>query len=391
MRDFNYYNPSRILFGRNALLKLPQYLSHYQGSVLFHYGQNSIKENHIYDKVITLLQDNHISYIELGGVSPNPTFELVNEGISMCKKHNISFILAVGGGSVIDSAKAIAAGVYVLETSDYWNDYFMKELAPDLSLPVGVILTMPASGSEVSYECVITNKFTKFKRSMGAEHMIPRFAIINPEFHITLPAYETACGCADILSHLMERYFTQLTNVDLTDRLLEACMRTVINYTPLALKDPSNYDIRAEIAWSATIAHNRLLDTGRRGDWASHEIQHSLGAFYNIRHGEGLSVIFPAWMKYVWNENPFRFIQFAQRVWNVDLALEHEELIINKAINSLESFLDSIGLATHLYQLNIDNTQFDLLADNVLTGRSHIGRFKKLEHNDIVSIYQLAQ
>jgi len=388
MLNFQFYNPAKIIFGRDEENNVGKYTAEYGKKVLLHYGKESIKKSGLYDKVIKSLSDYKIDIVELGGVCPNPVLSLVREGIRICKKENIDFILAVGGGSVIDSAKAIAVGAK--SDDDVW-DYFMdtsKEIKD--AIPLGVILTIPATGSESSTSSVITNEENLFKRSIKSTKYIPKFSILNPELTFTLPAYQLACGCSDILSHLMERYFTQVKCVDFTDRLLEASMKTVIINGPLTIENPTNYDIRAEIMWVGTLAHNGLLNTGRIGDWASHHIEHELSALYNLTHGAGLSIITPAWMKYVYKENIDKFIQFANRVFNIDFAYDEKERTVKEMIRRLESWYKSLGLPTTLTDVGIDDSHFREMAEKCLVNRGLTGNFKKLDAEDIYNIYKLA-
>ena len=257
-------------------------------------------------------------------------------------------------------------------------------------MPIGVILTIPAAGSETSSGTVITNDENQLKRSMGSEVLIPKFAILNPELTYSLPPYQTACGASDIVAHLMERYFTHVKHVDYTDRLIEASIRCILNFAPKVLVEPDNYDARAEIMWVGTIAHNNLLSTGRIGDWASHDIEHELSGAYDIAHGAGLSIIFPAWMKYVYKENPDRFVQFAVRVFDVDLPFENKEAIILEGISCLERFYKLMNLPTRLSDANIGEERLREMTDKAMIGRDAFGNFKNLTSEDIYNIYKLA-
>ena len=391
MNNFQFYNPARIIFGKDTEKEAGVQAKKYGKKILLHYGGGSIKKNGVYDKVVASLKDNQLEFVELGGVVPNPRYSLIKEGIKLCRSEGVDFILAVGGGSVIDSAKAIAAGVYLDESEDLFEDYFMKSGVLTKALPLGCVLTIPAAGSESSSGTVVTNDETHYKRSTGAECLISKFSIINPETHMSLPPYQIACGCADILAHLMERYFTPTKNVDYTDRLLEASMKTLINYAPLALAHPEDYDIRAEVAWVGTIAHNSLLNTGRQGDWASHDLEHEMGAIYDIYHGEGLSITFPAWMKYVYSHNPERFVQFAQRVWGVEYSNEQQDRIILEGIHRLERFFTELGLPIRCSQLKIDESKFKEMADKLLVNRDHCGEFLQLHEEDAYQIYLLSK
>lgn len=389
MINFEFYNPARILFGKSRELEVGRLIKKYGGKkVLLHYGGGSIKKTGLYDKVIRILEEEGIEYVELGGVVPNPRLSLVREGIKLCQDQGVDFILAVGGGSAIDSAKAIAAGVFA--GHDVWDFYAKNVNMPNKALPIGVILTIPAAGSETSSGTVITNDENGLKRSMGSEVLIPKFAILNPELTYTLPPYQTACGASDIIAHLMERYFTNVTHVDYTDRLIEASIRTVLNFAPKVLREPDNYDARAEVMWAGTIAHNNLLSTGRIGDWGSHDIEHELSGAYDIAHGAGLSIIFPAWMKYVYKENPDRFVQFAVRVFDVDLPFEDKEAIILEGIHRLERFYKLMDLPTRLRDVNIGEERLREMAEKAMIGRDTFGNFKNLTSEDIYNIYKLA-
>ncbi|MBQ8507843.1 MAG: iron-containing alcohol dehydrogenase [Clostridia bacterium] len=388
MLNFNFYNPARIVFGRGVEEQTGELVKKYGTKVLLHYGSGSVKRTGVLDKVKKSLDAAGVSYIELGGVKPNPRLSLVREGIELCKREGVDFILAVGGGSTIDSSKGIAAGV--LYDGDIWDLYLYPDRQPEKALPVGVVLTIPAAGSESSNASVVTNEDGWMKRDICDECIIPRFAIMNPEFTFTLPPYQTGCGASDILAHMMERYFTQVDHVDFTDRLLEGAMRTVINNAPIVINEPENYDARAEIMWAGSLAHNGLLNTGREGDWASHEIEHELSGIYDIAHGAGLSIIFPAWMRYVWRDNPARFVQFAQRVFDVDLAQAETEAIVNEMIYRLEAWYRRIGMPTRFSEAGLDDTHIEEMAKKCMINRECTGHFRKLVEEDVVAIYRLA-
>lgn len=389
MENFDFACPTKIIFGKDTENRVGEEVKKYSNKIMLIYGGGSIKRTGLYDKVINSLKENHIEYIELSGVKPNPRLSLVNEGIKICRENNIDFILAVGGGSVIDTAKAIAVGV--LYDGDVW-DIFIGKSVIEKALPVGVILTLAATGSEASDSAVITNENGWYKKGIHSDLIRPQFAIMNPELLYTLPPYQTAAGAADIMAHIMERYFTNVRNVDLTDRLCEATLKTVINNVPLLMEDPKNYNARAEVMWAGTIAHNGLLDTGRVGDWASHKIEHELSAIYDIAHGAGLAIIFPAWMKYVYKHDINRFVQFAVRVWNVDLSFEDSEAIALEGIKRLESFFKSIGLPTSLKDAGINADRIEEMADKcTVNGKVTVGQFVKLNKDDIINIYNIAK
>jgi len=393
MRNFTFSQPTVCIFGKEPEQALRDQLSKRDvKKVLFHYGGGSIKKNGVYDMVVSALKDLNLNYVELAGVQPNPRLKLVYEGIEICRKENVDFILAVGGGSVIDSAKAIALGVPF--DGDVWDMFIGKASPADLveePTPIGVILTIPAAGSESSEGCVISNDDDLLKRPVGTDRFIPKFAILNPEYTYTLPAYQVACGCSDIMAHMFERYFTPDTHVDVTDRLLEANIRSMLHYSKLAQDFPTDYDIKAEVMWAGTIAHNDMLSCGRTGDWSSHDIEHELSAIYDIYHGEGLSIVFPAWMRYVWKTNPDRFEQFFRRVFDVDFAMGETEKVINEGISRLETYYKSLGLPVRLSEVNIGEEKLREMADkSVMYSGGTLGSFKKLTADDVYNIYRLA-
>jgi len=388
MRNFIFQNAVKIIFGKDAESQVGSEIRQYSRKIMLHYGGGSIKRTGLYDRVVDSIKEAGIDFVELPGVQPNPRLSLVKEGIRICRANGIDFILAVGGGSVIDSAKAIAIGVPY--EGDVWN-FFTGSAVVKESLPLGVILTIPGAGSEASKDSVITNEDGWLKRAVSSEIIRPRFAILNPELTYTLPPYQTACGAADIMAHIMERYFTNVPNVDFTDRLCEATLKTILQHVPTVLEKPEDYDARAEIMWASTIAHNDLLSTGRIGDWSSHAIEHELSGIYDIAHGAGLAVIMPAWMKYVYKQNITRFVQFAVRVWNIDLSFESPERTAIAGIRKLEEFFKSIGLPTSLKELNIPDDRFDEMAEKCIRPESiSIGNFMKLGKADIINILKLA-
>jgi alcohol dehydrogenase YqhD (iron-dependent ADH family) len=389
MDNFIFQNPTKIIFGKDAENEVGKEVSNYSKKILLHYGGGSIKKTGLYDRVIASLKEEKIEYIELSGVKPNPRLSLVKQGIKICRDNDINFILAIGGGSVIDSSKAIAFGV--LYDGDVW-DLFLGKAVVKKALPLGTILTIPAAGSESSTGCVITNEEGGFKRAVNSELIYPRFSILNPELAFTLPKYQVACGVTDILSHLMERYFTNTKNVELMDRLIESTMKTVINNIPIILKQNDNYDAWAEIMWSGTIAHNNLLDTGRVGDWASHDIEHELSGIYDVAHGAGLSVIFPAWMKYVYTQDVNRFAQFATRVWNVENSFWSAERTALEGIGKLQNFLKSIEMPSNLTQLGINDDRLEEMADKCTkSDTTTVGNFVKLGKTDVSNVLKLAK
>lgn len=388
MDNFVFEWPTKIIFGRGTESLIGMEAQNFGNKVLVHYGGGSIKRSGLLDKVIKSLQQVRVEYIELGGVQPNPRVSLIREGIHLCREHKIDLILAVGGGSVIDSAKAISAGVFY--SGDVW-DFYEGKATVERTLPVGVVLTIPAAGSEASKNSVITNEEGWYKRGYGSELLRPRFAIMNPELTFTLPAYQTASGAVDIMAHVIERYFTNTQHVDLTDRLCESVLKTVINNTSIVLREPENYDARAEIMWASTLAHNDLLSTGRIGDWGSHAIEHELSGIYDVTHGAGLAVIIPTWMKYVYKHDAGRFAQFAQRVWGIDYYSGNPEQMALAGIQKLIDFYKDIGMPGTLRDLNIPEDRFADMAEKASkSGTSTVGNFVKLGREDIISIYRLA-
>lgn len=389
MENFIFQNATKIIFGRNTEQQVGTETKKYSSKILLHYGGGSIKKSGLYDSVVKSLKDSGVVFKELAGVKPNPRLSLVHEGIRLCRENGIDFILAVGGGSVIDSAKAIAVGVpYQREV---WDFYSGKAEVTE-ALPVATVLTIPAAGSEASPSSVITNEDGWFKRGLTTELIRPVFSILNPELNFTLPAYQIACGAADIMAHIMERYFTNSKNVDFSDRLCEATLKTIIKNVPLALKEPDNYDFRAEILWAGTIAHNDVLGRGRIEDWASHCIEHEISGIYDVAHGAGLAIVFPAWMKYVYKHDINRFVQFAVRVWDVDMDFESPERTALEGIARLERFFKEIGLPVRLADLDIPSELFDEMASKCTASDTvEVGNFLKLGKKDVFDIYTLAK
>ncbi|MGL5542353.1 MAG: iron-containing alcohol dehydrogenase [Fusobacteriaceae bacterium] len=389
MQNFKFQNKTEIIFGKDTEYEAIKETLKYGKKVLLHYGGGSIKKSGLHDKIFLGLRKEGVEVFELGGVKPNPRLGLVREGIKICHENGIDIILAVGGGSVIDSAKAIAAGAKY--DGDVW-DFFEKKAIAENALPIGVVLTIPAAGSESSTGSVITNEDGWFKKSFGGICVRPKFAIMNPELTFTLPPYQTAAGAVDMIAHIHERYFTTVKNVEFTDRLCEATIRTIVNNIPIALADPENYAARAELMWASTFAHNGFLDTGRIADWASHNIEHELSGIYDITHGAGLSIIMPAWMKYVYKVDKERFMQYANRVWDVEYDLENPDRMIFEGIYRMEQFFKRIGMPITLKEAEIECTEERLeeMAEKA-TIFGLIGNFKKLGAKNIVEIYKLAK
>lgn len=389
MDNFTYQNPTKIIFGRGAQHNAGAECARYANKILLHYGGGSVKKTGLYAEVAASLKKAGVEFLELPGVKPNPRLSLVREGIKLCREKGIGLILAVGGGSVIDSAKAIAAGV--LYDGDVWDFFSGKAAPPEKALPVGTILTIPAAGSEASTGCVITNEEGDYKWAFNSEAVYPRFSMLNPELAFTLPEYQVACGAADILAHLMERYFTNTQRVELMDRLIEATMKTVIGNAPAVLDKRDDYDAWAEIMWAGTLAHNNLLNTGRVGDWASHDIEHELSAIYDVAHGAGLAVVFPAWMQHVYRHDVARFAQFAVRVFGVDHDFFSPEKTAEEGIRRLTAFFRSLGLPVTLEELGagLDRLE-EMAAKCAAPERGAAGHFVALDKEGVLSVLKLA-
>jgi alcohol dehydrogenase YqhD (iron-dependent ADH family) len=398
MEDFIFQNRTKIIFGRGRENDIGKWVRSHADKVLLHYGGGSIKQpgpnygggkgSSLYDRICASLEKEGIESVELGGVQPNPRLGLVRGGIDLCRKQKITFILAVGGGSVIDSAKAIAAGVPY--KNDVWDLIGAEEVRE--ALPTGVVLTIPAAGSESSNGAVITNEEGWYKRAIISELLRPRFAVLNPELTLSLSPYQTMVGIADITAHLMERYFTKVKNVDVTDRLIEGTLRSVISNSHLLLGDPGNYEARAEIMWAGTLAHNDLFSCGRVGDWASHEIEHELSGIYDVPHGAGLSVVIPAWMTYVCRKDTKavpKLAQFATRVWDVGRNLGNDESVALEGISRLKSYFGGLGIPTSLHELSVPPDRYEEMAKKC-TENGPVGNFVKLHEDDIIEIFRIA-
>lgn len=392
MINFDFRNPTRIIFGKDTIKQVGDVIKGYKGtSVLLHFGGGSIKANGVYDTVKKSLAAAGLKVVELGGVRPNPRLALIQEGIKLSRDNGVDFILAVGGGSVIDSAKAIGVGIPY--QGDVW-DFYTDKAVPTTTVPVATILTIPAAGSESSLSSVVTNDEGSFKRPLDIDVIYPVFSILDPETTFTLPPYHTGCGISDMLVHVMERYFTRELNVDLTDRLCEATMKTIINNAPVVLAEPKNYAARAEIMWAGAVAHNNSLNTGRIGDWASHMIEHELSAINDVAHGAGLAILFPNWMKYVYKHDVQRFVQFAVRVFNVEQDFHNPEATVRKGIAALRNFFTSLGMPATLTEIGINEGMFQGIAEKVKKFdpvKGTVGNFLPLANKDIVEVLKLAK
>lgn len=387
MEKFTFQCQTKLIFGEDSVDKIKDEIQGRYKRVLLHYGGGSIKRTGLYEKVLEELKDSSVEVLELSGVEPNPKLSLVREGVNIVKENNIDLILAVGGGSVIDSAKAI--GIGALYKEDVW-DFYTGKAKVEKSLPVGVILTIPATGSEASMGSVITNEEGLYKRAVNSDIMRPTFAIMDPKLSLTLPEIQTFAGIMDILSHIFERYFTNTPNVDLIDGLSESTMKNIIKNAYALKENPEDHNARAEIMLAGTLAHNGLLGLGRKDDWASHDISHEMSALYGTTHGVALGIIFPAWMKYVYRENLDRFVRFANKVFHIDMEEKTKEDIALQGIKSFESFLRDMGLPRTFTEAGLPTDEFELMAEKA-TENGPFGNLKKIYKEDIVKIYNLAK
>lgn len=388
MNNFTFQNTTKIIFGKGTEGQTGIETARHSKKVLLHYGSDRIKKSGLFDTVTMALQEQDVHYVELGGVQPNPRVDLVRQGIELCRTEDLDFILCVGGGSVIDSAKGIAAGRYY--DGDVW-DLYVRKGRFSKALPIGVVLTIPAAGSESSGASVVTNEAGSLKRDIGSDLLRPQFAVLNPELTYTLPPYQTAVGAADIMAHVMERYFTNTPDVDFTDRLCEVTLQTIIENAFIALKEPFNYAARAEVMWAGTVAHNDLLGTGRDQDWSSHIIEHEISGIYDVAHGAGLAVVFPAWMTYVCKQNVRRFAQFAVRVWGVPYRFEQPERTALEGIERMRQFFRRMGLPVTLKELGVPGDRIEEMADKCTGGGTYsIGGFMPLTKQDVVNILNIA-
>ncbi|MBP3602700.1 MAG: iron-containing alcohol dehydrogenase [Lachnospiraceae bacterium] len=387
MENFNFYSPTEFVFGKDRENECGKYVKKYGGTkVLVHYGSGSAIRSGLLDRVKKSLEAEGIAYVELGGVQPNPRDTKIYEGIDLCRKEGVDFILSVGGGSCIDSSKGIAAGVCY--DGDFWDMYEGK--APvSAALPIGTVLTIAAAGSEGSGASVVTKEEGMWKRDIGSDIVRPRFSILNPALTCTLPAYQTACGATDIMAHVFERYFTNTPEVEVTDRLCEAILLTMIKETPRVIEDPNNYEARANIMWAGTVAHNDIIGVGRSQDWNSHKIEHELSGLYDCAHGAGLAVVMPAWMEFVYKHNVMRFAQMAVRVWGCEMNFENPEETAVKGIKAFRKFLSEIGMPINFEQLGAKEEDIPELVRKLgVEGKT--GGFVALSPEDVAEIYRIA-
>ncbi len=388
MNDFQFCSPTEFVFGRGKEHEVGRLVKKHGGTkVLLHFGGGSARRSGLLSRIEASLDAAGIGYIELGGVKPNPRDTLVYEGIELCRKEGVDFILAVGGGSSIDSSKAIAMGVPY--EGDFWDFYSGKAILQS-ALPVGTVLTIAAAGSEGSGDSVVTREADGLKRGTGSDLIRPRFSILNPELTCTLPAYQTACGATDIMAHVFERYFTNTQEVEITDRLCEAVLLTMVRETPRVIAQPDLYEARANIMWAGTVAHTNIVGVGREQDWNSHGIEHELSALYDCAHGAGLAVIMPAWMEFVYQHDVMRFAQIAVRLWGCQMNFVHPEITALEGIRRFRLFLHSIGMPINFAELGAKEEDIPKLVEKFGIGDGKTGGFVSLSAADITEIYRIA-
>ncbi|WP_295156353.1 iron-containing alcohol dehydrogenase [uncultured Ruminococcus sp.] len=387
MNSFNFYSPTEFVFGKDRENECGKYVKKYGGTkALILYGGGSAVRSGLVGRVKASLEEYSIEYTELGGVQPNPRDDLVYKGIDLCRAEGTDFILAVGGGSVIDTAKAIAIGVPY--EGDFWDFYSGKHA--EKALPVGTVLTIAAAGSEGSGDSVITKIDGMLKRGTGSDVLRPKFSVLDPALTQTLPAYQTAAGATDIMAHVFERYFTNTKEVEITDRLCEAVLMTMVKEVPRVIADPDNYDARANIMWAGMVAHNNIVGVGRDQDWNSHGIEHELSALYDCAHGAGLAVIMPAWMEFVYKHDVMRFAQAAVRIWGCKMNFADPEATAVEGIHRFRAFLHSIGMPINFEELGAKEEDIPALVDKFGLGDGRTGGFVHLSSDDVAEIYRIA-
>ena len=393
IKDFNFYAPTRVVFGKNAEMQIGDLVAQQNGhKVLVHYGGGSAERSGLLGVVREQLKSNGIPFVELGGVVPNPLLSKVQEGISLCRREQVDFILAVGGGSVIDSAKAIGYGS--LYDGDVW-DFWAGKAVPGACLPIGVVLTIPAAGSEMSSSCVITKDDGLIKRGINSDLCRCRFAVMNPERTYTLPPYQTAAGATDIMMHTMERYFSKYEDMTLTDAIAEALLRTVKDAALVVMEHPEDYRYRAQIMWAGSLAHNDLTECGTEKDFATHRLEHELSALFGVTHGAGLAALWPSWARYVKDKHLSRFVQFAVNVMGIENDFAHPDETAEKGIRAIEDFYRKIGMPTSIHELlgrEVTDDEIEVLVDKCSHGKTiTIGAMEVLGADEMRAIYRLAK
>ncbi len=381
MKNFTYFNPTKIVFGEGSIGELTEVLSGFGKNVLFAYGKGSIKKEGIYDTVLKILKDCGKNVTELAGIMPNPTATKVREGIALCENNNIDLILAVGGGSVIDCCKAIAGGSLIKE--DFWDEFFEKGKLPEKAIPIVTVLTMVGTGSEMNGSAVITNDEKKIKCSFEADAVFPRFSILDPTYTLSLPQYQMISGICDMMSHIMEQYFSG-NDDNVSDDLSESLMKSIIKNARIAVKNPVDLPARSNIMWAATLALNNILGCGKRQDWEPHQIEHQIAAYYDVAHGMGLAAISPAYYRHICKSGLNKFRQYAINVWDVEPLGKTDEQIALDGIDRLEAFFKEIGATTTLRELGIsDTSRFEEIAESC---NKRTGGYQTLTHQDIKKI-----
>ena len=394
MKDFNYYAPTEVVFGEKSEEQVAALVKKYGGTkVLVHYGGKSAERSGLLDKICGLLDEGGVAYVKLGGVVPNPRLSLAKKGIELCRQEGVDFILAIGGGSVIDSSKCIAYGVCMED--DVWDLYLGKVEAPKTMLPVACVLTIPAAGSEMSEASVITNEDGDVKVGYSSNMSRPKFAIMNPRRTMTLPPYQTAAGVTDMMMHTMERYFTKDDDMDLTTDVAEAMLRSIKNAVFAVLKNPEDYRYRAQIMWGGSLMHNGLTGCGVQDDWATHQLEHELSGMFDVTHGAGLAAIWPSWARYVMHENLSRFVRFAVNVMDVPNDFTDPEGTALKGIEAMERFYHAIGMPINIKELiGKDITDEEIKEMTRKCSRDYqrtCGALKVLKAEDMEAIYQMAR
>jgi len=383
MNAFEFQNQTKLVFGPDGVSKLAPLVSPYGKRILLVYGGGSIKKSGLYDGIYNQLNKIGAKVVELPGIEPNPRLSTVHKGIELCREHQIDFILAAGGGSVIDAAKAVAVGVPY--EGDVW-DFCMRKASIKTALPLGIILTFSATGSEMNGNAVITNWEERQKRSFKSPHAFPKFSILDPTLTYTVPAHQTVNGAVDMMSHVFEQYFSQTKDTPLQERFCESILQTVIENAEKAVRQPEDYAARANLMLCGTMALNGgMISMGMENDWASHAIEHEISAIYDIAHGAGLAIVFPNWMKYVYQERTDRFVQYAVRIWNIDPAGKTEDEVAIAGIEATRAFLKKLGTPSTLGELDIDDRDIERMAKEAVRF-GPIGYFKKLDENDVANI-----
>ncbi len=389
MLNFTMSLPTEVYFGQDMIADLKDHIKKFKGTrVLLAYGGGSIKKNGVYDKIVTLLNENGIFFKELAGIKPNPRISSVREGVKIIRENRLDFILAAGGGSVIDACKGMAAGAGY--EGDPWDFYLHKAKLQAEPLPIGVILTLAATGSETNWGSVVSDDETERKLPFRHESLRPKFAVLDPVYTYSVPAYHTAAGIVDIMAHVFEQYFSPTKSTYLSDRLAEAVMKAVIHYAPVVMEQPDNYEARANILWAGTLALNQILTYGKVTDWATHMIEHEVSAIYDISHGAGLAVLFPSWMKFVLNDDTLpKFLEFSKNVWNIDPESGNDFELAMETIQRTSDFFKSLNMPSTLSEFNIDDSRLDEMAEKAVAF-GDLGSFAKLGKDNVLEILRMS-